>query len=117
MNNATGILSRKVPLCPSCGRAFEPGMTWPGANFCRGLTLLRFIEDQPGLSAWELSQASSIPYADTTHGLAKLREYRVVRAESEEREAGGVRYRYWSISNPAVRARFVETLRRVEALR
>ena len=69
---------------------------WRGANYCRGLVLLRCIEDQPGLSAWELSQQSGIPYTDITRGLAKLREYGLVRTIAEERVQGGHRLRYWA---------------------
>jgi predicted transcriptional regulator len=57
-----------------------------------------------------------MPYTDAGRGLAKLREHGVVSTESEQREAGGVRYRYRAGGNPAVRARFMEVLRRAEAL-
>jgi hypothetical protein len=103
-------------ICPSCGRLCEPAATWKGANYCRGLILLRFIEDQPGLSGWELSQTSGIPYTGATRLFAKLREYGVVTTEAEEREAGGFRYRYWPAGGAVARQRFVEALRRVEAL-
>jgi hypothetical protein len=97
---------RAPPVCPSCGRTFAPGSTWAGANYCRGLILLRFIDDRPGLSGWELSKASGVPYTDATRGLSKLREYDLVRTVEEEREAGGVRYRYFPVNDPARRERF-----------
>lgn len=106
----------RYPVCPSCGRVCAPGATWKGANYCRGLILLRFIEDEPGLSGWELAQVSSMPYPETVRGLEKLREWGVVATESEDRDQGGFRYRYWTADYPAVRAHFVEVLRRVESL-
>jgi hypothetical protein len=110
-------ISQSPPACPSCGRACEPGATWKGANYCRGLILLRFIEDKPGLSAWELSQISSVPYTDATRGLAKLRDYQAVDTVMEERSGGdGFRYRYWPTDNPDAHQRFLEALRRVEGL-
>jgi hypothetical protein len=108
--------TQKNPACPSCGRTCELGTTWRGANYCRGLILLQFIEDNPGLSGAELSEASGIPYTDATRGLAKLREYGVVSTESEERSEGGFRYRYWPAGDTAAFARFMSTLQRVEAL-
>ena len=106
----------KHPACPSCQRVFKPGATWAGSNFCRGLLLLTFIQNKPGLSAWELSQASGVPYTDTTRGLAKLKEYGVVSTESEDRIEGGFRYRYCPSDDTIAHERFLETLRRVEAL-
>ena len=108
--------STTQPRCPSCGRECEAGRTWRGANYCRGLALLRFIEDEPGLSGWELSQKSGVPYTDATRGLAKLREYRVVHTESVERTKGGIRYHYWPVDDVATRQKFVEAVRRVEGL-
>jgi hypothetical protein len=116
MIERTSILAQEGPACPSCGRVSEPGTTWKGANYCRGLVLLRVIGDKPGLSAWELSQISHLPYTDATRGLAKLREYGVVSIETEERAQGGMRYRYWPAGDPAIRAGFVEAVRRVEGL-
>jgi predicted transcriptional regulator len=78
--------------------------------------LLNFIEDQPGLTGWELSEKTGIPYTDATKGLAKLREFRAVRTESEERETGGFRYRYRPIDDFQAHAAFVEAVRRVEGL-
>ena len=97
-----------APSCPSCGRVCKPGETWPGANYCRGLILLGFIEDAPGLTAWELSQASGVPYTDATRGLAKLREFDAVSTEAEERPQGGYRYRYWLSGDVVARQRFAD---------
>ena len=108
---------RTRPTCPSCGRVCEPGATWKGANYCRGLILLGLIKDTPGLTGWELSQASGLPYPDATRGLTKLREYSVVSTESEERIQGGVRYRYWPSGDTTAHELFLETLRRVESPR
>ena len=106
----------EYPVCPSCGSTCAPGATWKGANYCRGLVLLRFIDETPGLSGWELSQASGIPHADTTRGLAKLKEYGVVATESEDRIEGGFRYRYYPSDDTVAHERFLTTLQRVEAL-
>ena len=111
--NPTTVLA---PACPSCNRFCKPGATWKGANYCRGLILLGFIKDQPGLTGWKLSQASGMPYPDTTRGLAKLKEYGVVSTESEDRIEGGFRYRYWPSGDDDAHERYMETLRRVEAL-
>jgi hypothetical protein len=116
MIDSSKSIAQKRPHCPSCGRVCEPGTTWKGSNYCRGLVLLRFIEDQPGLSGWELAQISGVPYTDATRGLAKLREHGVVRTESEERDQGGIRYRYRPDGGAPARARFMEALRRAEAL-
>jgi transcription initiation factor IIE alpha subunit len=99
-----------APTCPSCGRGFEPGAAWTGSNHCKALLLLRSIEDQPGLSRWELCQAGGLVYNDTPRALERLREHRVVTAEAEEREADGVRYRYYPADDPVARARFMEAL-------
>jgi hypothetical protein len=115
MRNLTAA-THPSPACPSCGRTCEPRATWRGANYCRGLILLQFIEHKPGLSGWELSQSSGIPYTDARRGLAKLGEYGVVKTESEERIEGGFRYRYWPAGSPKVRQRFLAALGRVEAL-
>jgi hypothetical protein len=109
-------ITQKSPECPSCSRVFKPGISWAGANFCRGAALLRFIDAEPGLSAWELSRISGIPYTDTTRGLAKLREYEAVTVEAEGREAGGFRYRRWPTDKPEGRESFLAVLRRVEGL-
>jgi hypothetical protein len=68
----------------------------------------------PGTSAWELSQASGLAYADAARGLAKLREHGVMSAEREERSEGGFRYRHWLSGDDAAYERFRESLRTVE---
>jgi hypothetical protein len=103
------------PACPSCGRAFRAGATWAGANYCRGLALLGFIQQNPGKSAWELSQVSGMPYVAATRGLAKLREHEVVSIEAEERVQGGFRYRYWPAGGDVARY-FIESVRLAEGL-
>ena len=80
--------------CPHCARQFSPGTHWPGANFCRALFLLPYIEEHPGLSAWELSQATGMMYGDVTGALQKARERGAVLYTEEGREQGGVRFRY-----------------------
>ncbi len=88
------------PVCPSCERTFAPGIWWDGANYCRGVFLLGAIYDNPGLSAWELSERTGMPYRNVTSGLQKLRQWSsvdIVQAESEERDSGGIRYRYFPI--------------------
>ena len=104
------------PTCPSCGRVFQSGATWQGSNFCRGLLLLAFIKDTPGLTAWELSQASGIPYEDTKKGLDKLRNYDVVTTEKEAIEGDRFRYRY-STGSISGRQRFLDAMSHAEALR
>jgi hypothetical protein len=103
------------PNCPSCGRVCDPAATWKGANYCRGFALLPFIESNPGLSAWELSQVSGMSYQDATRGLAKLREYEAVLAEPEDRGDGSYRYRYWPADSPGAQDRFIANLRTAEA--
>lgn len=110
------ISSRTHPHCPSCKRTCKPGATWAGANYCRGIILLDFIQDNPGLSAWELSQASGVPYTDATRGLNKLREYGVVNTVSEDKGDGKFRYRYWCSGDPDARQRFMNALQRAEGL-
>jgi hypothetical protein len=116
MIDVSSIVSKPLPKCPSCGRTCDPEATWQGVNYCRGLVLLRFIEANPGLSGWELSQISGMAYNDTVRGLAKLSERGVVITQSEDRVQGGVRYRYWSVGRTLERALFVEMVRRVEGL-
>jgi hypothetical protein len=83
------------PTCPSCKRECTPYASWPGANYCRGRVLLPWIARQPGLSAWELAQASGLSYEDTQRALIKLRQGGLVLTASEPRAQGdGFRYRY-----------------------
>lgn len=110
------MIGKAYPSCPSCGRRCEPGVSWPGANLCRGLILLRVIGDHPGLSGWELSQRCGMPYADATRALLKLRDYEVVSTQSEPRADGtGIRYRYWPLDDAAARHRFFAAVRRAES--
>ena len=104
-----------APACPSCGRICEPGKTWKGANYCRGLALLAFIAQAPGLSAWELSKLSGLPYKDTTRGLEKLREYGAVTTEREEIEGDRFRYKYFTGSISA-RQGFLDAMSHAEPL-
>ena len=104
-----------APACPSCGRVFQSGMSWAGANFCRGLLLLAFIKNTPGLSAWELSQTSEIPYDDAKKGLDKLRDYDAVSTEREELEGDRFRYRY-STGSMCTHQRFLDAMSRAEAM-
>lgn len=84
-----------LPKCRFCGREFRQGEWWSWANMCRASHLLPIIVDNPGLSAWELSQVSGLNYQDTSKGLQKARDGGLVTTEAEDREAGGIRYRYW----------------------
>ena len=104
--------SGNFPRCPHCQRLFEPGTTWKGANYCRGLFLLKVIGEYPGLSAWELSQKAKMAYGDTTRGLLKLRDFDLLTFEAEERDGGGQRYRYWSNGESAPIHRFMAALAR-----
>jgi hypothetical protein len=88
---------KTYPSCPACHRDFKPGEFWSGANFCRGRFLLPMIQEHPGLSAWELSRLTKMPYAGVTKGLQKLREWALVDFEAEDRENGGQRYRYSTV--------------------
>lgn len=118
-DNLSSAINAKVvypPRCPSCGRSIVPGTTWKGANYCRGLALLRFIEDDPGLSARELSQRGGVPYTDMTRGFAKHQEYLLVRTETKERQQSGTRYGYWPLGDIEKRQRFVEVTRGLEAV-
>lgn len=82
------------PKCPHCDLEFRPGIFWNQANYCRGRFLLPVIEANPGLSTWELHQKSGMPYALVSKGIAKLRDWELVVFESEDRDQGGIRYRY-----------------------
>jgi hypothetical protein len=108
--------NKNPPSCPSCGRVCDPAATWRGANYCRGFSLLQFIEQHHGLSGSELSQLSGMAYADATRGLQKLREWKVVSTEIEERiEGAGFRYRYLPGNDRVARDRSIGTLKVVEA--
>ena len=70
-----------------------PGYT--GINYRRAALALSWVRQHPGKTAWELSNISGIVYAELSKGLQKGRENGLFRAVSEERNQGGVRYRYW----------------------
>ena len=87
--------TKTMASCPSCRRRFIPGTHWKGSNYCRAMLLLEALPDHPGMSAAELGQACSISYGDAAKGMLKLRQLDAVRYESEERDTGGVRYRFY----------------------
>ena len=82
------------PQCPHCNRTFTPGKTWLNANFCRATFLTAFLKDNPNLTTWELSQKTEMLYSDAVKGMAKAREWGLVICTAEERNGGGIRYRY-----------------------
>ena len=75
--------------------------------------MLDIIANNPGLSAWELSQRCTMDYTDVSKGLNKLRDFKIVQVEPEERTQGGIRYRYFDI-NESARERFEDSVRTVE---
>jgi len=81
--------------CLHCGRELAVDSAWTQVNYCRGFTLLPWILNHPGLSAWELAGISGMGYAQVSKGVAKLRDLEFVRGDPEPREAGGFRYRYY----------------------
>ena len=108
------MTTNSIPACPSCGTPFEVGKWWGGSNYCLGLFMLDIVANNPGLSAWELSQRCTMDYANVSKGLNKLRDFEVIQVEPEERTQGGIRYRYFGINEPA-RERFEDSVRTVEA--
>ncbi len=87
------ISAVNAPSCPDCGRKFQG--SWPNANYCRSAFLLPYISENPGLSTWELSQQTGMPYSDVGRALQKAREWNALMWDEEPRENGeGVRYRY-----------------------
>ena len=87
--------TKTIASCPSCGKRFLKGYSWAGANYCRALLLLEALPDHPGMSTAELGEACGISYGDAAKGMLRLRELDAVRYESEERDTGGVRYRFY----------------------
>ena len=81
-------------ICPACKRELQPESNWMQVNYCRGFALLEAIGERPGLSAWELAKQTGYDYGQVSKGVAKLRDLDLVRTATEEREAGGFRYRY-----------------------
>jgi hypothetical protein len=77
-------------------RAWWLAPGYANINYRRAVEALGWIRAYPGKSAWELSSISGIVYADMSKGLQKGREYGLFRVESEERDQGGIRYRYWA---------------------
>jgi DNA-binding transcriptional ArsR family regulator len=92
-------ISSVITCCPGCGRELLPESNWSQVNFCRALTLMPWIKDHSGLSAWELSKASGFAYSQVSKAVVKLRDLELVMAEPEAREAGGYRYRYYPLDN------------------
>lgn len=86
--------TKSIPKCRYCGRSFNVGDQWHGANYCRAAFLVEFVADHPGLTTWEISQESGVAYSVTSKGLTKARDHGLVEFTPEERDAGGVRYRY-----------------------
>ena len=93
------MVVQTYPSCPSCGRTFQPGVTWQNANYCRALYLLPCVKDTPGIAGYELSEKAEMSYADVTRGMTNLREWDVLETKQENREAGGFRYRYYPREN------------------
>jgi len=83
--------------CPECGRGLRMGMHQ--LSYCAAFIVLQIVEARPGKTAWELAQMSGIPYSSVTKGLNRARAEAWVGIEAEDREQGGIRYRY---SNPSV---------------
>lgn len=81
-------------ICPSCRREFKPNVSWGDSSSCSAFFLALFIADEPGMSAYDLSQTSGLAYSATTAGLKRARENNLFRLEQEDRAEGGFRYRY-----------------------
>ena len=104
-------------VCPSCWMAFQPGVSWLGSNLCKARYVLDFVAAHPGGSAYELAKVSGFPYADTLKALGKARSLNLVRTETETRDTGGFRYRYWAHEDHHARLFAFETqLRGAEQL-
>lgn len=103
------MVTKTYPQCRHCGRAFGPGDAWMRANYCRAIYVAEELERQPGRTTWEISQATGMPYAAVSKGLIKAREWSLVTiVETEQRDGGGVRYRY-EVSDelPAIRGQWL----------
>jgi hypothetical protein len=87
--------------CPGCERDLVPEGQWHGANFCRGLFLMDSIAENPGQSAWELSKSTGLSYAQCAKGLAKIRAQDAIGYEPEDRDGGGIRYRFYPLPDHA----------------
>ena len=64
-------------------------------NYRRAVEALTWVRANPGKTAYELATISGIVYAELSKGLQKGRDYGLFRLESEDRNQGGVRYRYY----------------------
>lgn len=115
------MTEQEYPRCRGCGREFSPGTSWANANSCRVAFLLPIIAEHPGISAWELSKAAGMDPGAVTKAMTKAREAFAAALTwvPEEREAGGVRYRFtvtesWSeaVRNWFARDRELERTRR-----
>lgn len=106
-------------VCPSCGEGLSrKGVSWMGANYCRGLYLLGVIAQRPGLSGSELSQETGVPYQAVVTGLTKIRDFgELVIAEAEERSQGGVRYRYFPLASGGRLHEYEDAARNAESAR
>ena len=88
--------------CEVCGRPMAAGIFQ--VNVCRAFVALAIVDEAPGLTAWELSKRSGITYADISEGLNKARANSWVEAVQEDRDQGGIRYRYSPLADNAVLA-------------
>lgn len=66
---------------------------------CRLAYLYPLVAENPGLSVWELSELAQMDYQDASHAMAKGRRLDLFKWDSEEREQGGVRYRYFVLDD------------------
>lgn len=114
-SSQSALATPVYPTCSSCGRTCRPGATWAGANYCRGLILLDYIEDTPNLSAAELAQVTGMSFKSVTRALLRLREYDLLITTPEDRGDGSYRYRYEFNGDLEARQHFVEATSKVEA--
>jgi hypothetical protein len=84
------------PICPHCQREFVPGTYWQGSNVCKAGYLMTVAEAHPGLSAWELGEMAGLKYADASRAMLKARNLDLVDYTKEDRDRGGVRYRFFA---------------------
>lgn len=85
---------KTYPRCPRCNRMLQPGTHWFTINLCRLLILLEAVESEPDLSTAELAMRTGMSYADASKAMTFARSHDLVTLEPEDREQGGVRYRY-----------------------
>ena len=96
----TGIVKMEYRECQVCGRAIVPGIFQ--VNFCRAFMALDFVALHPGLTTWELAKKTGVSYGEMMEGLNKARLHDWVFAVQEEREQGGIRYRYFPLEDTSV---------------